>query len=615
MPGLAGCISVVTSSGRKLPSAEQLAVLLVHEPADRVQTVFSDVGGSAVLVDPGLPGNLSGSVTDQATGVSAAYYGEFYNQELKGLQSGEHVARVLAEWSGKDPEGFADRLDGSFVILIFDRRADRFLLVNDHYASRPVFFTVQDDALFFAPELKGLVGLPDVQTSVNPVALVTFLAHGHLLDEQTFFEEIRPLQSASVLSVEANHVETRQYRTYTPDGSGRDLGESHYVSGLSDLLREAVRKRLHDTGETIIPLSGGIDSRGILGCVKELSDDKIRTVTWGVDESTEGGDAWVARQIAQDLGTKHTFLRRRAEHFTDDIEEMVSRTDGLTDDAALHHHEIRLMRQIRHELGGSHLLRGDECFGFGGRALSDAEAFARIGISQLAHHRNISGLLVAEHAEALENGSREVLDRIAGICVLEDYSDRKDCFYASQRLFHYLNRSSYYKLSVLNLQNPWLDRDILEFYQDVPWHYRIHKQLFIRTLETMYPTLMRFPIATSHSLEDWHMFLRNDAHMRGYVEQHLIMETNDMCRWIDKEQMVRFVSATLDGRQGRSLRNNSSIETLKKVGRQYMPRAYGRLKGRMANLVGREQIPGEVLTFRLLIMKLWFDQLEIIQSA
>src|SRR5690606_1097034 len=128
------------------------------------------------------------------------------------------------------------------------------------------------------------------------------------------------------------------------------------------------------------PISGGWDSRGILASVNEAGAADLQTVSWGVDESDPDTDAYIGRALAAHFGVRHTFLRREAGDLADDMDRMLERMEGLTDDAAVHHHELQLIERARDELGATVLLRGDECFGFGGEAETDTEALRRVAI-------------------------------------------------------------------------------------------------------------------------------------------------------------------------------------------------------------------------------------------
>jgi asparagine synthetase B (glutamine-hydrolysing) len=510
-----------------------------------------------------------------------------------------------------------DGLDGSFVLFIWDGRSARATLATDFCGSRPMFYAPWRGGIAFAPEISSFAELGRELSTLDASAAVTFLIHGHLLDDQSWIEGVRPLAPGTVLTIDRQgQTSERQYFQMGPrPARAADVSEEEYRRQLADLLRAAVSRRFQGVDDFVLPLSGGIDSRGILGCVLELGLGRLKTVSWGIDETTSGADAWVARKLAERFGTEHTFLRRRTEDLPRDVDEMVGRVSALTDDAALHHHELNLMRRIRDELDGLHILRGDECFGFGGASASDHESLARVGLSQLDHAIDVQSLLPAERLTERVQESSALLQLITDSCSLKDFTDRKDAYYSTQRLPHYLHRSSYYKLTVLNLRNPWLDRSVLEFIWGVPTPYRVHKQLFVRTLEDMFPDLMTMPTASSHSLEDWTSVIQEDEQIASYLSEHLVNGAGALEPLLDAGKVSDYVRSALDdrGRRNHMARRREAIGRLARV---LLPeRVRSALKTRFINQALRHSLPPGILVLRLLILRKWTDRVRDLREA
>ncbi|MFW6002710.1 MAG: asparagine synthase-related protein [archaeon] len=74
------------------------------------------------------------------------------------------------------------------------------------------------------------------------------------------------------------------------------------------MLLKSVEKR-YNSNSFVVPISGGYDSRGILGCLREMTDKPIKTVSWGVNESDINSEAYIGRKIARFMNTEH-FLEK-----------------------------------------------------------------------------------------------------------------------------------------------------------------------------------------------------------------------------------------------------------------------------------------------------------------
>ena len=455
--------------------------------------------------------------TEQRRHLTVSYYGAFYSTPLASLTEPAAIITQLLEMFHRHGDALADHLNGSFVVSIYDHRQDRLLLTNDHNGSRPLFYHQCDSGFWFSPELSSFLTC-SCGVTLSRQAAIQFLINGHLMNGQSLLQKISLLAPASTLIYHDQRTRVRSYAPFLFASDAEDRGEAYFCRKLGELLLAAVEARYRSPGETMVPISGGYDSRGIVGCLRALSDHPIRTVSWGICETVPEADAYIGRQVARAVGAEHHFVARRTGSFRDDFHEMVTLLNGMNDDPVFHANEIRVMQIIRQGLGARYLLRGDECFGFGHAAHSDEEAFARVGITLLRDYPQLQAMLQDRVQEALI-AEQAVLDAVKESTAMTDFTDRKDYYYFSQRLFHYLNISSYYKMAVLELQNPWLDREIMRFYQNLPTKYRLDKGLYKKTLATLFPDLFAIPFAQKSSLEDWQAELRRNAGIKGLFQE------------------------------------------------------------------------------------------------
>lgn len=603
MPGLAGCIRLQPEAPPPPCPAPRFADPLSREPDYHCALIAGCDDVAAIALGPELAEPVVGAALDEASGIHAGFYGEFYGPEFRELDGAGTARRLIREYQ-RHGLNLPAALDGSFLIFVWDSRSGLALLANDHAGSRPVYYAEQNGHLYFSPEPKGIARLPGVRTTIDQLALLAFLSQGNLLECQTYYREIRALPPGSALRIGRGRVELHRHYRYTPCAAGPGRGMPAYIDELAPLLRAAVAKRAHHLRRAVIPISGGFDSRGILACLSEISGSRLRTVSWGTDETTLDADAAIGRSLAERFGTEHRFLRRDPAVLPRHVEEMVARVDGMTADPALHYPELQFMRLIRGEMKGEYLFRGDEVFGYHGAAADEREALARVGIRDISELPALARIL--SPAAPLARFS-ELLAEISAECPLANFTARKDYHYFYQRTFNYLHRATYYKLTVLDVGNPWLDKDILDFYRTVPVSYRVDKLLYRRTLESMFPELAVLPIARRHSLENWTEVLAGNAALQRFLRKHLVETGSPVHELVDRGALERLLAAAASPAPSMAA-VPGLLAAARRLSMQRAPALYSLLKRSAPRRFRVAAVSPHELLFRALVLKLWFDR-------
>jgi asparagine synthase (glutamine-hydrolysing) len=608
MPGIAGFIPLTAGLAKPHEALPRLSRSLLHEACYTVQQIPCPDNSVAVIVNPGIDTMICGVAQDSKLGVSLGFYGEFYDPPFQAATNGDQVAQILLKKYLELRDKLPRSLDGSYVIFVADWLRKKFYIFNDYYASRPVFYGTQDGGLYFSPEAKGVARMPGFDAAVDEDALVAFLINGNPLAEQTFYKNVKPLPPGTVLTVENGQVTRTESSRYAPRSDTNDRGDDYYVEALSALLLKAVGKQLRNLDRTVVPLSGGIDSRLIAGCVHRLTGGKLRTISWGVDENLPNSDTVIARQVADFLGSDHRFARRESEHLQRDMGEMLYRIDGLNDDPAFHSNELCIMRRIREEFDGLYVLRGEECFGHTPEPTCDLEALGHWGIARLEDQPRAERLLNPTKLPGFRARSGQILQELLDSCPSVNFTDRRDHFYFASRLFHYHSRSAYCKRTVVDVRNPWLDKELLEFLQTVPIRYRFNRYLYMKAGRALFPELMAIPVATRTSLESWPQKIQNSPDLQRFIKANLLENRNGFHEIVDPDAVKALFDRIVQPGGVRPSLRHRTLDTGKNLLRTHAPKLYRRLKPSLMGKVEPTQIRGEVLLLRMLSLKVWFDQ-------
>ena len=239
------------------------------------------------------------------------FNGEIFNfQDLhQQLQSAGHRFKTrsdtecilhLYEDHGDDCVNY---LNGQFAFALWDAPKQKLLLARDRMGQKPLYYTRQDDSLFFSSELTSLLqGLP-FRPEINLPAIDLYLGLQYIPDPLTAYQGVYKLPPAHILTWQNGSLELKRYwkLDYAPK-----WGES--PQQLEEILREklhqAVRLRMLADVPLGAHLSGGIDSSIIVALMAEMSSQPVETFSVGFEE-TSFSELPYARLVAERYATHH----------------------------------------------------------------------------------------------------------------------------------------------------------------------------------------------------------------------------------------------------------------------------------------------------------------------
>jgi asparagine synthase (glutamine-hydrolysing) len=238
--------------------------------------------------------------------------------------------RVLAAYLAWG-EDFAAHLNGTFLVAVWDELQARLIIANDRLGLYPLYYAELPGTFVFAPQVKAILSAPKFVRRLDATAVAEYVRFQHLLGDRTFFENVRLLPNGSLLSFDVRLRRLTLRRYWDFDGiptlpTGLTFEDAAEETGR--LLRQAVDRRLEGQGRVGVYLSGGLDSRVILGMIGRRRMP-VPTVTYGIRDSR---DVVYAARIARMMGSDHhwfefengTWVRQFADRHLDLTEGFAS---------------------------------------------------------------------------------------------------------------------------------------------------------------------------------------------------------------------------------------------------------------------------------------------------
>lgn len=408
------------------------------------------------------------------------------------------AAIVLGMFERFGSEGLA-KLNGAFVVAIWDARARELVLFNDRLGLFPLYYTETSAGLLFASGVRALLADPAVDRTVDPVAIGQFVVYDHLLDDRTLLKGSRLLPQGAVLTYRDGRSTIGRYWTLQYPELYEPQPEAAYIEQFIHVLRQAV-KRQHPGGlSATMLLSGGLDSRLLLALIGEMNAG-VSSLTFGIPGCD---DARVAAEVASVVGVPHRFVELKPDWLLTHAEEAVRVTDGMGN-------VINMHALAPSAASGAQVLfkgfLGDALLGFAlKRSMwGDYSREASYQVHLGAHREH--GVINYE-APMLARLFTDSFQKQVGDSTWRTYQHGMDragvAQLGNQRLYFDLTqrvpRMTLNGVEVARRQGivrlPFGDNDLLDFALTVPPGLLFERHLPKAALITHFPTLARVPIA------------------------------------------------------------------------------------------------------------------------
>lgn len=189
------------------------------------------------------------------------------DREPAKLSDSAIVLSAYEKWG----EGSFARLVGAFAIAVWDSRRRTLILARDPAGSRPIHYHSGSGFFAFSSLPMGLHTLSEVERAPDEERLAAFVAEiGASYGEQTFYKDIRQLQSGHLLFATSGGIQTRRF--WDPPRQYLRLARPEdYVEAYREQLDQAVRSQLRGAdGLVATHLSSGVDSSAVTATAARL---------------------------------------------------------------------------------------------------------------------------------------------------------------------------------------------------------------------------------------------------------------------------------------------------------------------------------------------------------
>lgn len=317
MCGICGIVDLAYQ-GRKryFPLIESMTRKLNHRGPDNQSYYHSDnfVFGFARLSIIDLVGGMQ-PITNEDGSIVLICNGEIFNHtELREtLRKKGHVFKtscdveVIIHLYEEYGTATVDHLNGQFAFVLYDLNKRFLFCARDHFGVTPFHYTVVNNYLVFASEIKSILEFPEYQREIDMTGLDQVFSFPGLISKRTVFKNIASLPNGHFLQYDGVDLQEKEYwdLDYPTEEPPVVKKEGEYVEELNALIDESIKIRLRSDVPVGLYLSGGLDSSLIAGKAKAIDPERVTNAYSIIFKEKDINEERYQSMMAKHLGLNH----------------------------------------------------------------------------------------------------------------------------------------------------------------------------------------------------------------------------------------------------------------------------------------------------------------------
>lgn len=268
--------------------------------------------------------------------IAIVYNGELYNfHDIKNeLEKKGHIFKTKSDTEtivhayeeyGTD---CLKMFNGMFAFAIWDKNKKQLFIARDRLGIKPLYYYLDGEKFIFSSEIKAIVKNPEVKARINPEALSDFLMYQNILDDKTFFMDIKKLLPGEFCVCTKKGMKTSKYWDvkFTRSKHESEYFEKEYCR----IVEKSVTEHLLSDVPLGSYLSGGFDSTTVATFATRNTKKKLNTFTGYFDDGKKYSEINTARDVAKRINSKMYSVKITPKDFISNIKDIVYHLDEPT---------------------------------------------------------------------------------------------------------------------------------------------------------------------------------------------------------------------------------------------------------------------------------------------
>ena len=219
-----------------------------------------------------------------------------------------------------------DKLEGMWAFAFYNKNSGDLYLSRDRFGEKPLYFTNQDDGIYFASETKSLFQLLNRQLNYNFDQIYRFFINGYrsiYKQNSTFYDQVSEVDKGQWIKITKDLKLTKGIYWKPKLKINERLSYSQSVEKVREDLRRSISIRLRSDVPIAFCMSGGVDSNALISMASRENGFDVHGFTVTSPDKRYNEDDLVKKAV-EDLKISHTSVPIQKMNFLEDIKTLVS---------------------------------------------------------------------------------------------------------------------------------------------------------------------------------------------------------------------------------------------------------------------------------------------------
>lgn len=239
--------------------------------------------------------------------------------------------QIIINLYEKNGDSFFNVFRGSFSGLLYDKKADKWIIFTDHIGSKFIYYSTFNNTLLVSQDISVLYDYlkqNDISYSLDINSAYMLLSYGFMLEENTLCDKIKKLLPGHYIVLKNKNIELFQYYKLS-NKPNIDKTEHEFIEEMDTHFQEAIKLEFEKDREygykNLVGLSGGLDSRMTTCVANKIGYKKQINFTFSQSNYL---DEIIPKKIAEDLNHEWIFKALDNGLFLEDVDEITKITGG-----------------------------------------------------------------------------------------------------------------------------------------------------------------------------------------------------------------------------------------------------------------------------------------------